>query len=679
MISDRFWRSRFDADPAIVGRSIAIDRLPFTIVGVAPPGFGGLLVGASRDVWVPLHALSRFRPDRERWIAPFTTWLTIVGRVRAGVTPEQAQSEADVLYRRLGAEELAASDRGSSQFEQRTARDSHLFLRPAGSGVNSALRNRYAAPLELLLVVAAIVLFVACANVATLMLARASHRRHEIALRMALGSGRGRAMRQLLTEGLLLAAAAGFAALAVASWGGAALVRMVSVGDTPLALGIGPSWRVFVFTAGVAIASGLLFGLPPALRGTRVDPAHAINAAGRGSVPGPRLLDRALVVAQVTLSIVLVSGALMFTRSLQKLRDVDVGYDRQNILMFSTDAGLAGYQKERAASLYHQMLDALTPLPNVQSASASIVRPIDDEFYLVDRIDSIDGRRLAERDYIKIAWNSVSPGFFSTVGIPFVLGRDFDPRRDACAFMCIVINESLARRAFPSENPIGHRLSDAEIIGVVKDTHYNGIRDQPRPVVYRPLFQPVSAFNSAAWINAGVSFELRYGSDSGLIEAARQAVASIDRSLPIFRVKTLQEQTDESLLRERLLVVLSNAFGGLALLLACLGLYGVMSYAVSRRRAELGVRMALGAGRSAIVWLVVRGSLAAVGIGAAVGIPLSLWTSRFARSLVFHVTPSDPLLMAAPIAAMLVVAGLAAFIPARRASRVDPAVALRCE
>jgi predicted permease len=681
VISDRYWRSRFGADPSIVGRSIAVNREPFTIVGVAPPGFGGLLVGASRDVWVPLHALSRFKLNPGRWSAPFTSWLTIVGRLRDGVTRQQAESELDVLYRRLGAEQLSASGSGVNEFNQRMVRESHLFLHSAETGTNSSLRHTYETPLELLLAVAGIVLLIACANVANLMLARASHRRHEIALRMVLGSGRGRIVRQLLTESVLLAVAGGVAALAVAWWGGAALVRMVSTGDTPVALDIHPDWRVLGFAAGLTLVSGILFGLAPALRGTRVDPGPAVKDGARGSVAGPRRLDRALVIAQVTLSIALVSGAAMFTRSLQKLRGVDVGYDRENVLMFSTDAAMAGYPKERAATVYRLVLEKLSRLPGVESSAASVVRPIDDQIYLVDGVDSIDGRRLPERDRIKVAWNSIAPGYFSTIGTPFTLGRDFDPGRDACAFTCIIINESLARKAFAAENPIGRRLSDAEVIGVVRDSHYNGIQDQPRPVIYRPLFQPVGAYNNAEWINAGagVSFELRYRAESGLIDEVRQAVASVDRSLPIYRIKTLQRQTDDSLLRERLLVALSNGFGGLALLLACLGLYGMMAYTVARRTAEIGVRMALGASRREIAWLVLRGTLVLVAIGALVGIPLSLWASRFARSLLFEVTPAEPLLVAAPVVIMFIIAGIAGYLPARRASRVDPVIALRCE
>ncbi len=680
VLSDRFWRSRFAADPSIVGQAITINQLPFTVIGIAPRGFTGLYVGASRDLWVPLHALSRLKPDPKRWQTPFTSWLLIAGRLRPAIPRQQAEAELDLLYRRHLAEQLAASDRRASLFEQRLVRDSHLVLRSAATGTVSSLRHDYELPLKLLLGVAGVVLLISCANVANLVLARASHRRREIALRMALGSGRLRVVRQLLTESLLLSFGGGIAALAIAKWGVAALVRMISTGDTPLPLDVHPDWRVFSFTATVSLASGILFGLAPAIRGTRVDPGPALKGGARGAATHSRTLDRALVIAQVTLSLVLVTGAGLFTRTLQNLRSVNVGYDRENILMFAADAKLAGYPKERAGAIYQQIADKVAALPGVQSSSASVVRPIDDQYYLVDRVRNIDGRDLPENDTIQVAWNASSPGYFATVGIPILRGRDFDLRPGACAFMCILVNESMARKAFPNENPIGHRMDDAEIIGVVADTHYNGIQDQPRPVIYRPLFQIQGNMNPAMWVGGGgISFELRYRADTGLIDAVRQAVASVDRNLPIFRIKTLRAQTDDSLMRERLLATISNFFGVLAMLLACLGLYGLMAYAVARRTAEIGVRMALGANRGQIVWLVLRGTLWLVGAGIALGIPLSLWASRYAKSLLFEVSAADPLLLAVPVAALLAVAAIAAWLPARRAAKVDPLVALRYE
>ena len=679
VLSDRFWRNRFAADPAIVGQAITINQLPFTVIGVAPAGFTGLYVGSSKDLWAPLHALDRLRPNPNRWTEPFTSWLLIAGRLKPGMAASQAQAELEITYHRVMEEQIAAAQR-LTVFQKRMERESHLILHPAATGTGSSIRREYEFPLKLLLAIAGVVLLISCANVASLALARASHRRREIALRMALGSGRARIVRQLFTESLILAGAGGLAALAVAWWGGAVLVRMISTGDTLLPLDVHPDWRVFGFTAAVSVASGILFGLAPAIRGTRVDPGPALKEGARPGGAGSRRLDRALVLAQVTLSLVLITGAGLFSRTLHNLRNVDVGYERDNILMFASDAHLAGYAKESAGSVYRKIQEKIATIPGVQSSSTSVVRPVDDQYYLVDRVRTIDGRVLAPQDEIKVAWNAVSPGYFETLGVPVLLGRDFDLRPNTCAFMCLIINESMARKAFPNENPIGHKMDDAEIIGVVKDTHYNGIQDQPRPVLYRPLFQLPTSMNPAAWVGGGgISFELRYRAGTGLTDEVRRAVASVDRGLPIFRMKTLRAQTDDSLIRERLLATISNFFGGLALLLACLGLYGLMAYAVARRTAEIGVRFALGAERSQIVWLVLRGTLVLAGAGIALGIPLSVWASRYAKSLLFGVSAAEPPAIVVPVGALVVVAAIAAWLPARRASRVDPMVALRYE
>jgi predicted permease len=544
----------------------------------------------------------------------------------------------------------------------------------------SGLRDTYSLPLELLMAIAAAVLLISCANVANLVLARASHRRREIALRMALGSGRARVIRQLLTENLLLAAAGGALALAIAWWGGVALVRMISTGDSLVPLDVRPDWPVFGFTAAISLASAMLFGLVPAIRGTGLDPYAALKEGTRGITGSSRLLDRVLVVVQVTLSLVLITGAGLFTRTLENLRHVDVGYDRKNILMFSADAKLAGYSNERAGSLYRAILDKAAALPGVQSASVSIVRPVDDQYYLVDMIGQVDGRQLPDAERIKVAWNAMSPGYFSTVGTSILLGRDFDLHDSGPTSKVVIVNESLARRALPGHNPIGHRLEDAEIIGVVKDSLYGGAREQPRPVLYRPLFQSAGGTDPSHWVGVGsVSFELRYQSSVSLVEGLRRAVASVDRNVPIFRVKTLRAQTEDSFLRERLLATISTFFGGLALLLASLGLYGLMAYAVARRTTEIGIRMALGARSERIVCLVLRETLWLVLAGVASGVPLAIWLSRFTKSLLFGVAPADPLIIAGSVALLMSIAILAGFLPARRASRIDPMVALRYE
>jgi len=676
ILSDRCWRSQFGADPSIVGETVTINQIPFTVIGITPPEFSGIALGSGTDVWVPLHALDRFAPDKKRWTETFSSWMLIAGRLKPGISRQQAQAELDVIHRRLLAEQLPVSDRRDSENMQRFVAESHLVLRPAANGVNSGLRDNYTFPLKLLMSVAGIVLLVACANVANLLLARASYRRREIAVRLALGASRWRVMRQLLTESILLASTGGALAVIIAWWGSAALVRMISTGDTPMPLDVRPDWRIFAFTSAVSLLTGILFGLAPALRGTRVDPCPAMKEGARNTTPSSRVLDRLLVVTQVALSVVLITGAGLFVRTLQNLWSVNLGYERDNVLMFSVDAKLAGYTPDRAAAVYREILQRLQALPDVRSASVSIVRPVDDQFSLIDQINEVDGRGLADRDAINVAWNAMSPGYFSTVATPILLGRDFSLRDKENAPPVVIVNETLARRAFSGQNPLGHRLVDATIVGVVKDSLYGGPREQPRPVLYHPLFQH-GRDQEYRW--GFVSFEMRYRSAANLLDEARREVASVDPNLPVFRAKTLAQQSSQSLLRERLLATVSSFFGGLALLLACLGLYGLMAYSVARRAGEIGIRMALGARRDHILRLVLRETFWLTLAGIATGLPLALWAARYTQALLFGIGSADPLTIAATIALLMGVAALAGYIPARRALRVDPMTALRCE
>ena len=674
VMSDRYWRNRFAADPSLVGRTVVINQIPFTVIGITPREFLDIAVGSSPDVWVPLHAMDRFGRDRTRWTEPLSSWILIVGRLRPGFSREQAQAELDVIHRQFAAEQLGISEARSLDNMQRLVREGHLVLRPASSGVYSGLLKTYALPLKLLMWVAGIVLLVACANVANLLLARASNRRREIATRLALGAGRGRLVRQLLAESVVLAALGGALAVPLAWWGSLLLVRMISTGDSPTPLAVAPDWRTLLFTLAASLLTGILFGLAPAIRSTRVDPGpvmkEGMGRAGRHS----HMLDRALVVAQVAFSVVLIAGAGLFVRTLQKLRGVDTGYDRQNVLMVSVDAKLAGYANDRAGVVYGEILRRLQALPEVRSASASVVRPLDDQFYLIDRVNEVDGQNL--RPDIRVAWNATSPGYFSTISTPLIAGRDFTLRDNERAPKVVIVNESLAKRAFPGQNPLGHRLAFATIVGVVKDSRYRGARDQAQPVLYHPLFQH-GRDQEFRW--GFVSFELRYGSQANLLDEVRREVAAVDRNLPIFRARTLLAQTEQSMLKERLLAVLSSFFGALALLLACVGLYGLMAYAVARRTSEIGIRLALGARRDHIMWLVLRETLWLTLAGVAVGIPLALWAARYAKSVLFGIGAADPLTIAVTVAALMGVAALAGYLPARRALRVDPMVALRCE
>jgi len=676
VISDRYWRNRFGADASIVGGPVTIGQVPFTVIGITPPDFLGISVGYCPDVWIPLHALDRLQPDGRRWTEPFSSWMLIAGRLRPEISQEQAQAEIDVIHRRYLAEQLPLSEIRSLPNAQRFAREGHLQLLPAAGGTDSGLRNRYAFPLKMLMWVAGILLLVACANVASLLLARASNRRREIAVRLALGASRGRLMRQLLTESIVLAGIGGALAVPMAWWGSLALVRMISTGDSPVALVVTPDWRIFAFAAAVSLATGILFGLAPAVRGTGVPPGPAMKEGTGHASRSIHTLDRVLVAAQVALSVILITGAGLFVRTLQKLWSVDVGYDRENVLMFSVDARLAGYPSDRDGAVYREILRRMQMLPGVKSAGASIVRPADDAFNLIDRVDQVDGRTLPERAVMRVAWNAISPGYFSAVSTPVVAGRDFEQRDNETAPKVVIVNESLARIAFPDQSAIGHRLGMGTVVGIVRDSHYGDVRERPGPVLYYPLGQqgPDQAFR---W--GFVSYELRCSAQTGLLDEVRREVASVDRNLPVFRAKTLVAQTEQSLLKERLLATLSSFFGSLALLLACVGLYGLMAYAVAGRTAEIAIRLSLGAQRGHIIWLVLRETLWLTLAGIAAGIPLALWAAGYVKGSLFGISANDPLTIAAAIAALLGVAALAGYLPARRALRVDPMVGLRAE
>lgn len=676
VISDRYWRSRFGAETSIVGSAIAINQIPFTVIGVTPPEFSGMTVGSAPDIWIPLHTLDRLRPDNKRWTEPFLTWMLIAGRLRPGASQEQAQAELDLIHRQFVAEQLSISGLSGRENVRRFARESRLMLRPAASGMSSGLRDRYAFPLKLLMWVAGIVLLVACANIANLLLARASHRRREIAVRLALGASRGRLVLQFLTESMVLALAGGLLATPLSWWGSWTLVSMISTGDSRTPVAVDPDWPIFAFTAAVSLLTGILFGLAPAMRSTRSAPAHGMKEGARQAGRSSNTLDHALVVAQVALCVVLITGAGLFLRTLQKLWNVNIGYDRENVLMVSVDAKLAGYPIERAGGVYREILLRLQALPGVKSASASVVRPVDDQFNLLDQVDEVDRRRLPEGSAIRVAWNATSPGYFSTISTALISGRDFETRDDETAPKVVIVSESLAATAFPNENPLGHRLGAATIVGVVKDSLYSGARDQPRPLLYYPLFQH-GRDQEYRW--GFVSFELRYGALSNLIEQVRREVASVDPNLPVFRAKTLVAQAEQSLTKERLLATLSTFFGAVALLLACVGLYGLMAYAVARRTSEIGIRLALGARRDHIMWLVLRETLWLTLAGIGAGVPVALWAAGYAKSVLFGISTADPVTIAGTVAVLLGVAALAGYIPARRALRVDPMIALRYE
>jgi predicted permease len=673
VISHGFWQNRFGADPAIVGRSVALNSVPVQIIGVTPPGFFGVVVGRSPDVTVPMRLGDRLSGSAW-WNQPFVTWLQMVGRLKRDVSDDTARAELTGIYQQSQSEFAATA--GDEQ--QRIAREAQMEVVPAATGLTN-LRgvHAFAPALGFLMGIAATVLLVACANIANLLLARSEARQRELAIRLALGASRGRLIRQLLTESALVGLIGGMLGLAFAIWGSQALIKMVSAGPLPILLDTVLDLRVLVFTALISAATVLLFGVAPSLRATQGGPTSGLYSLRAAIGTGRLGWNRALVVTQVALSLVLVFAAGLFIRTVDNLLSVDAGYNRQNVLMLSTDASLLRYGGGKAPALYAVILESLNSIPGVSRVSASLARPIDSEIRLVGAAGFVEGRALDVDSRIPYVFNVVGPNYFSTLEVPILVGRDFGPQDATGSPKVAIINETMARQLFPGEHPIGHRFGQSarevlEVIGVVKDTKYANLVDAPKAAVYFPISQ-------TPWITQ-VTFLLRYTGAAGpLTDVARQRLATVNPDLPIYRVNTLEVEAQESLLRQRLLARVSSLFGVTTLLLASVGLYGLMSFAVARRSKEIGVRMALGAERRNVLWMTFRESIELIAVGVIVGVPSALALMRFGRTFLFGLTPADPLTLATAVVVLAGVALLAGYIPARKASQADPIGALRVE
>ena len=519
------------------------------------------------------------------------------------------------------------------------------------------------------------VLLLASLNVATLLLSRSDARRRELATRLALGAGRWRLVRQLLTETVVLAGAAGLLGFGVATWGGPALLAVVrpSAEQPPLEL----TWdlRLAFFTLSVSFLVCLIAGLVPALRSTNATRLAASRQVGGGRQR--RLLDRCLVGAQVGLSLVLLVAAGLFVRTLQNLWSQDPGYSRENVLMFSVDARLAGKTGPALPATYRAVLDSLHTLPGARAATVSAVRPVSDNYYFINSYTELGNKVLPQEQRVRVAFNNVGPGYFSTLGIPLLAGRDFDDRDRPDSIPVAIISQRMAHHF--DGLPLGQRLGSGpgarEVVGVVGDVRYANVRDLPRDVVYFPIFQ-----QQGRQMFYSPTFEVRFaGPMAGILTSVRDSVARVDPALTLFRVRTLERQTEDSFARERLLAVLTSSFGGFAMLLACIGLYGLMSYSITLRTPEIGLRMALGASPASVGWLAVRESTWTVLAGASAGTAAAYAVVQIIGSQLFGVQPHDPAVFAGATVLLLIMAVSAAFFPARRASRIDPLVALRHE
>jgi putative ABC transport system permease protein len=670
VISHGYWLRRFGGAASAVGASITINERPFTIVGVAPKRFSGLETGRSPELTIPMRALNVFSPAP--FNAAFATWIYVVGRLKEGGTLQRAEQELDLIYRQVSQDAAAASPPQERDSSERLARDVHLKVESGSLGTASGLRNTYRRPLQLLLMLIGTVALMASLNVGTLLLARSASRQKEIATRLALGASRSRVVRQLMIESMVLAALATVVAIALSSWGSRFLLHMAMPSAQELPVTVGLSARLLLFAIGISLLTSLMFGLIPAIRTTSLRRANL--ASRQMAVTLERItLDRVLVGLQVGLSLILLVSAGLFARSLQSLWGRDTGYDRTNIVMFSLDAGLAGTEPSEATATYKKMLGELQELSTVESASAAIVRPVSGDFYLVDRVTQIGDRVLQGDERVRVAFNNVGPGYFSMLRIPLLAGREFEEQDNQPGAMSAIISETMSRRHFGDTNPVGQFISlgrdRRQIIGVAADVRYANVKDAPREVVYRPLFQAPVRFH--------VSFLIRYrGASEETMQQARNVVNRNASNLALFNVKTLDAQTAESLTRERLLTTLSTYFGGFALLLTCIGVYGLLNYSVTRRTPELGLRIAVGANRRDVYRLVLGESLQTVLIGSAVGLVGSFLVTRLLQSQLFDITIYDPLAFVAAILLLIVTAFTASMIPAARASRIDAIAAL---
>jgi predicted permease len=681
VISHRYWKQRFGLARDAVGKSIYINAIPFTIVGVTPPGFTGAMgVEDSPDLMIALATDIKVRHGSTAAEEPWNWWLRIMGRLKPGVTVDQARSNLEGVFQRSAIEGHQAY---VAKYPKRTrgAEDIPSLTAASGSqGVNDS--GSAAQPLLILMIVVALVLLIACANAANLLLARAAARRREIAVRMSLGARRSRLIRQLLTESLVLAAASGVAGAVFGCWGKDALVKFVLENQRYIALDAKLDLRVLAFTASLSLLTGILFGIAPALSATRFDLTPALKESvidrNRRKLGVP--LGKALVILQVATSLVLLVTAGLFLRTLRNLERVNYGFDAQNLLLFRLDPTLNGYKGKNIAGLYEQISERIEAIPGVRSVTTSTHPLLSGSASVTSGLIVPDSVRPADDDS-QIYLLDVGGNFLDAMRIPIVLGRNLSLKDNATAPRVVVVNQAFAKLYFADGNPIGKRFKFGEgdraeyieIVGMAGDARYSSLRKEAPPTIYIPYEQ------DSADIGA-MTFEVRSGGEKvSLVPLVREAVQSVDANLALFNVMTQIEQIDESIGGDRLFAGFTLIFGLLALALACLGLYGVMSYNVSRRTGEIGIRMAIGADARRVLIHVMRETMLLVLIGVALGVGASLGVFQLVASQLFGLASNDPLTIALAALALISVAGLSAYLPARRASRIEPLRALRYE
>lgn len=676
VLSHPYWSSHFAGSTAVLDQTVAINGYPMTVIGVADPRFHGIIPGTTPDFFVPIAMQRQILTTKDVLEDPRTRWLNVIARLKPGMSVRQAQAASDVAYRSLLEAQLPT-------MEKMTGRDLNEYLnhraelRPAAQGVGD-LRERWQKPLSALMVLVALVLLIACFNVASLMLARAAGRRREVAIRVALGAGRGALVKQLLLEGMAIAFGGAALGLAVAWWGTGALIKVLPASyntwlDPALNL------PLLGFTFAVAGVCGLLFGLAPALQAARPDVAGTLKDLSRSVASGgPARFRKALVIGQLALSLLLVAGAGLFSTSLSNLLHLDLGYRTQRLLTFNLNATLTRPKTPEAVAFYRDLQDRLAAIPGVTAVGAAADGPFGGGTRSGNL--TVEGYRAAPDEMVGANIVAVSPGFFHALSIPLRAGREFTERDNAGAPKTVVINEAFARRYFAGRNPIGSRIMfgssntrqpDMEIVGLAADSRTE-VRAIPKPTVYMPYEQ---------WDTAGrLMFYVRAAADETRLAAdIRRTVREADPNTPIASMKPLDVRIRETLYTDRLIALLSEGFSVLATLLAAIGLYGVIAYAVSRRTSEIGIRMALGAVPSNVLRLILKEAAAMAGAGIAIGLVAAIVLSRVVQSQLFGIQAADPRIYAAAAAALGAVALLAAAVPAIRAARIDPVRALKYE
>lgn len=682
VLSFAYWTTRFNADPSVVGQKIIVNDYPLTIVGVSAASFNGLDPATSPQIRVPIQMKPLMTPGWDDIGDRRSQWIQTFARMKPGYTLQSAQASLQPLFTQILREELDRPEmKDASEFNRKQFLARKVILESAAGGF-SELRRNYSTALIALMCMVGLVLIIACFNVANLLIARGVARQREVAVRLAIGASRAQLLGQLMVESLLLAAAGAAIGLFLAEAMVRALLSFLPRGDSPLILTAQPDTRILAFNVAVALIAGLLFGLAPALQSMRLDLWTTLKdtAAAAGGTGGSAMLRKALVTAQVAFSFLLLIGAGLFVKTLINLKSANTGFRGiDNLITFQVDPALNGYNQARLRAFYTRALDQIRALPGVQSAAYAIVPLLGGGEW--DSTMGVEGHQAKDGEDMQAFMNSVSPGYWKTMGIPLLEGRDFDSRDAGDKITVAIVNRKFAEHFFGSNTPIGRHVGfgdgpkskrEIEIVGVAENTLYEG----PRDGIHRQAFVPFLQTG----FPAATSFYVRTTMDSNAMFAQlRRTMSGLDAAMPIYQMRTLENQLDETLGTERLIATLSAAFGALATLLAALGLYGVMAFAVARRTREIGLRMALGAQRGQVVWMVMREALLLLGIGLAIGAPAAFALSRLVTSQLFSVSPADGGTAVLALAVLSLVAAGAGFLPARRASAIDPIRALRYE